>query len=385
MTMVITMRCPRCHSENLVKIGHLTYCRDCIAFGQMRPGKARLAWPKPPKNQDIHVQLSYDLSPSQQALSDSIQDSLNKGRDVACQAVTGSGKTEIVLASIVAYLREGKRVGFSLPRRDLAVELFERLEKDIAGTKITLVYGGHHEDLYAPLVVCTTHQLYRYPAYFDLLIIDEMDAFPFANDKTLIHTALASCTGQLLLLSATAFDHDMPKNFDRYTLDRRYHGYDLPEPRLFWMPDGLGLALILWTVKRKVRDQSVMVFVPEKRDVEKLVRVFQLFHIPVLGLHAQMADRQKTLREFREHQAKVLITTTLLERGVTFKNVWVMVYRASHPVFDRACLIQIAGRAGRKPDYPKGEVWFIGRRLSGGMRQCRAHIRQKNASSAVKI
>ncbi|QGS69179.1 hypothetical protein CV093_15140 [Oceanobacillus sp. 143] len=55
----------------------------------------------------------------------------------------------------------------------------------------------------------------------------------------------------------------------------------------------------------------------------------------------------------------VLITTTILERGVTFPSVDVAILDAGHVVFDEAALVQIAGRAGRSADDPTGEVIFF--------------------------
>jgi competence protein ComFA len=44
----------------------------------------------------------------------------------------------------------------------------------------------------------TTHQIYRYVAYFDLLVIDEYDAFPFKGDPVLEAFAQRSLKGVLV-------------------------------------------------------------------------------------------------------------------------------------------------------------------------------------------
>ena len=58
----------------------------------------------------------------------------------------------------------------------------------------------------------------------------------------------------------------------------------------------------------------------------------------------------------REHQVQYLVTTTILERGVTFPNVQVIILGADDPVFTAASLVQIAGRVGRSPAAPTGSV-----------------------------
>ena len=55
------------------------------------------------------------------------------------------------------------------------------------------------------------------------------------------------------------------------------------------------------------------------------------------------------------------MTTAVLERGVTVKDLQVIVYRADSPIYDSYSLIQIAGRVGRKKDAPEGEVIFLAR------------------------
>ena len=52
-------------------------------------------------------------------------------------------------------------------------------------------------------IICTTHQLYRYPQYFDLLILDELDAFPYVNNEVLIGLLQNSIKGNYIYMSAT--------------------------------------------------------------------------------------------------------------------------------------------------------------------------------------
>ncbi|MEL1196240.1 DNA/RNA helicase, partial [Staphylococcus epidermidis] len=54
-----------------------------------------------------------------------------------------------------------------------------------------------------------------------------------------------------------------------------------------------------------------------------------------------------------------LITTTVLERGVTFKNIAVFVLGAEHVVFTESVLVQIAGRAGRQQEHAANPVYFF--------------------------
>jgi len=377
------MRCPRCHSKNLVKIGHLTYCRDCISFGQVRLSQ------QPPKTMEImespntYFDLSYDLSVRQKEIAREVVLAIESKKHVMIQAVCGSGKTELVYPCICHALNKKQRVGFACPRKDLAIELYHRLKSQLKNVDIALVYGGHHNDLSCPLVVLTTHQLYRYWNYFDVLIIDEVDAFPFAGNKQLYAMAKASNKGSFVLLSATAFESAPPKGFVKLTLDRRYHNHDLPVPKLVWLPDVLSRIYIVSQIQSFLNHKlPIMVFVPEKRDLKILGKALKKVKLNYLAVHSGTPCITQILEKFRSKEVMILLTTTLLERGVTFENVQVLVYRASHPVFTRSTLIQIAGRVGRKPNYPTGEVVMIGKYISKEMKACRSHLISKNAPYA---
>ena len=44
---------------------------------------------------------------------------------------------------------------------------------------------------------------------------------------------------------------------------------------------------------------------------------------------------------------------------MTVEDVQVIVYHGEHVLFDERTLIQIAGRVGRKPDFPTGKVYIL--------------------------
>ena len=198
------MRCPRCKSENnIVTIGSLIYCRNCLAFGRVEIHHyAPLNLEVKPQG-EVSYHLDYTLSEDQTRISQQIIKAVKNKQHVMVQAVCGSGKTEIVYPVILEMLSLNKYVCFALPRKDLVLELYDRFVSQFSGVEITYVYGSHKDKLYAPLVICTTHQLYRYPRFFDLLIIDEADAFPFYGNEVLMQVSFSSCKGQCILMSAT--------------------------------------------------------------------------------------------------------------------------------------------------------------------------------------
>ena len=75
-----------------------------------------------------------------------------------------------------------------------------------------------------------------------------------------------------------------------------------------------------------------------------------------------------------------MITTSVLERGVTVKDLQVIVMYADHQIYDEYSLEQISGRVGRKKDAPTGDVIFIGDENNEKIKKTISSIRSKNES-----
>ena len=187
-----------------------------------------------PKKAPIH--LEYELSPEQKELSNKLVENYKKGIDSLVFAVCGSGKTEISLSIMQYALKCGEKVAFALPRRDVAVELYNRLKDVFRKNKVICLYGGHTKDKEGDIVVLTTHQLYRYKNYFSLIILDEIDAFPFKNDPILHNMFFQSLCGHYVMMSATpskeVVEHFKQKNKDILSLSTRFHRHPLPVPTI---------------------------------------------------------------------------------------------------------------------------------------------------------
>ena len=74
-----------------------------------------------------------------------------------------------------------------------------------------------------------------------------------------------------------------------------------------------------------------------------------------------------------------MVTTSVLERGVTVKGLQAIILHADQEaIYDRATLVQISGRVGRKKDDPEGEVIFLAERKTVAMREAADEIRKSN-------
>lgn len=375
------LACSRCGNTNPALFGSdhgIPYCRRCVAFSRLDAG----AQPQIPVLKEPawegQIHLDFALTPFQQQASDQILDWLKQGESVFCYAACGSGKTEITFASIDWFLRHRQKVCFAISRRQVVLEIGARLQKAFPGLDVVCVCEGYTSVTDGDLIVCTTHQLYRYPGAFDLLILDELDAFPYRGNALLEHLAAKACRGVKLMLSATPDEVSLAEieagRLKVARLFRRPHGQPLPEPRFYLRPVWLQIFGLLWQLHR-MAPRQVLVFVPRIQDGNRLSR---LLGCPCI--HSQSPDKDDIMRRFSGKEYRVLVSTTLLERGITVPSVQVIVLRADHPVFTMASLVQIFGRAGRSFDDPKGECLCFAASLSDSMRQSADLLHQMNES-----
>ena len=367
----MTFKCPICGNSDPIYLGvknGQVYCRKCIAFRGQEPTNDYV------QTDNAEYTLRYELSEDQKRLSNQLVDNFKNGIDTLVHAVCGSGKTEICL-EIISYCIEHKlRVGFAVPRRDVCVELYYRFAEIFTNNDLTAVYGGNTKCLEGDLVVLTTHQLFRYEHYFDLLIMDEIDAFPFKGSEILGIFFKRSIKKNFVLMSATPSD-DILEYFAKpgrsiVELYSRFHGKPLPIPKIV---KGNLLYLNYKLVKEMSRFlkmfKQVFIFVPTIDLSIKLYKFLRLFFPNGGYINSHCENRDEIIKRFRIKKYRYLVTTAVLERGVTVKDLQVIVYQSDHPVYDSHALIQIAGRVGRKKEAPEGEVIFLARKNNKEMQR----------------
>ena len=373
--------CPICGNTDSRYIGFKNdkpYCRKCITFR----GQEAMDEYIPTDNSEYT--LRYELSDDQKRLSNQLVDNYKKGMDSLVHAVCGSGKTEICLGIISYCLKNKMRVGFAVPRRDVCVELYYRFIDIFRENDIVSVYGGHNKYLEGDMVILTTHQLFRYKHYFDLLIMDEIDAFPFKGSEILETFFKRSIKKNYVLLTATPTP-ELLAYFAKpgravLELYSRFHGKPLPVPKVI---KGNQLYLNYKLIKETSRFlksfKQIFIFVPTIDLSLKIYRFLHLFFPHGYYLNSRCENRDEILKRFRIKKYRYLVTTAVLERGVTVKDLQVIVYRSDHAIYDSYSLVQIAGRVGRKKDAPEGEVIFLARENNKEMERAIQEITSANS------
>ena len=363
--------CPRCGNSDPRFLGHKNgevYCRKCISFR----GEEALEKKASPKN--VVLSLDYRLSKEQEALSKQIIENYDKGIDTLVYAVCGSGKTEISYGIIARSMARGLRVGFALPRRDVVIELYYRLKSAFPHNRIVAVYGGNTTRLEGDCIILTTHQLYRYPNYFDLLVMDEIDAFPFKGNDVLIAMYKRSLKGHCVMMSATPSEAVI-KEFKTeghaiLELRTRFHKHPIPVPKTITVPSIFQLLFVIRRLRVYGKEgKPCLIFVPTVEDAELLFQKLSMFVKGGDYVSSKRRMREAIISKFKKGGYSYLVTTAVLERGVTVKGVQVVVYGADDPIYDSAALIQIAGRVGRKKGAEDGDVFFLAKEESKSMRK----------------
>lgn len=384
--------CGRCHlpvSQNdQLPNGHV-YCRKCIIFGRNESHSQLYFFPAKPFPVTNALEWQGQLTVYQEELSRQLLKYSNEKQRHLVHAVTGAGKTEMIYALIASYLNVGKWVCIASPRVDVCIELYRRLKRDFS-CPISLMYGGAEPYQRSPLIIATTHQLLKFYKAFDLLIVDEVDSFPFEGNKMLqqgLISALKS-TGELLYLTATstkALDKKVANGeIEKLTLARRFHNQPLIVPRfklMLHLEEQLQKQKIPYKLVKLIQNQRttnypLLIFYPiiEKgREFCQLLEgYFKEEKISYISSYSK--ERDQIVEDFRQGEFTILVTTTILERGVTFPGIDVFVILAQHKLFHSSSLIQIAGRVGRSLDRPTGQLLFIHQGVSLAMLKARKEI-----------
>ncbi|MFD2442740.1 DEAD/DEAH box helicase [Bacillus sp. CGMCC 1.16607] len=403
--------CNRCgnHDPSLIAIFPCArcckpcqYCRKCIMMGRVSSCSSLLHWSGPPAEiTSIDKPLDWvgSLSVGQTVASNRVVEAIKVNQDCLVWAVCGAGKTEVLFAGIEKALQLGKRVCLATPRTDVVLELTPRLRKVFPNIAVASLYGGSEDrHVFAPLTIATTHQLLRFYQAFDMMIVDEVDAFPYTADESL-QQAVQKARKQpssLIFLTATPsekWQRECRLGKRNYvTIPARFHRHSLPIPKFVWcgnwkkklLKNSLPPNVLQWTIARLQQRKQALLFFPNIRLMEKVLPIFQALDSRIEAVHAEDSLRKEKVQAMRDKKTPILLTTTILERGVTFPNIDVAVVGAEESIFTESALVQIAGRVGRSAQYPDGDITFFHYGKTEAMIKAHKQIKQMNKEALQK-
>lgn len=386
------------------------YCEACLALGRSRACALLLRSAALPAVRSTAVldptaaAGRWGLSPAQAGAAGAALGFLAERRERSAKAcperfllwaVTGAGKTEMIFPLLEAVLAAGGRALVATPRRDVVLELAPRLAKAFPAETLAVLYGGSAERwVGGRLTLATTHQLLRFHRGFDLVIIDELDAYPYHNDPMLAYAAEQACkeNGSFIYLSATP-----PQEMQRLVrsgrlpharVPVRFHGHPLPVPQHLTMTSvqtclkrGMVPRSLIHTLRKSLeREAQIFCFVSRIAHIEGLLVLLRRSFpgVVIEGTSSKDPFRTEKVTAFRSRAITLLVTTTILERGVTVPRSDVFILDADSDLFDEASLVQMAGRAGRSKDDPAGRVVFSSPQWTRSQRRAISQIRTMN-------
>lgn len=397
--------CNRCGNQNVEEFAvgpciicqkNCHYCLRCLNVGKVKECCVLVAIEeKTPAFSPHSVQLYYkhQMSKEQEKLSQELVKVTDKEHLV--WAVTGAGKTEMIFELMKSVLEEGGRVGLAAPRIDVCNELAPRIKEAFPLEEVTVLHGLTDESYKrTPITIATTHQMLRFYHAFDVLMIDEVDAFPYSNSDMLqfaVHRAVKP-TGRLVFMTAT------PSKLELYKIQHHQLSYSLLPARFHRHPLVVPLFKELrnWdrALEKKKIPQELYSWMKKRLDEKTpfLVFVSTIVQIPAVeemmsrafpnasfsSVSSQEEQRQERIQQMRDGKLDFLITTTILERGVTFYGIDVAVTESQEEIFTREVLVQIAGRVGRSVNHPGGEVVYFYEGMSRAMKQAKKEIESLN-------
>lgn len=390
-------QCFRCGSmidQKLWKLSEeVLYCRACIQLGRIRSDQKLYAIAQQDFEGQEVLNWKGTLTSYQQEVSDGLIKAVKEGKNALVHAVTGAGKTEMMYQVVATAIKSGQAVCIATPRIDVCIELYGRMKEDFS-CSISLLHGESAPYFRTPLVIATTHQLLKFYQAFDLLIIDEVDAFPFVDNPMLYKAAQNAIKkeGNTLYLTATSTDEldkkVKKKEIIRYSLPRRFHGNPLVVPEIKWvskMREKIEKGRIPYELLKLIKKQRqthypLLIFISEielgQQFKENIKKYFPKEKVGFVS--SQTQDRLRIVEEFRNKEKTILVSTTILERGVTFPLVDVFVLESNHRLFTKSALVQISGRVGRSKERPTGQLLFLSDGITKEMKKAIKEIKQMN-------
>lgn len=385
-----TFDCARC-------LDSCVYCRKCIRMGRVSECIVLLSWAGPvfpAKKYAQPLKWKSDLTREQEKASRAVIAAVENKRNLLIWAVCGAGKTEILFEGLNKAFSLGLRVCLATPRVDVVKEILPRIKEVFPTVTIRSLYGeSRDDDEDVALVLSTTHQLLRSRNRFDVMIIDEVDAFPYSIDPMLRYAVTRATKERSTLIYVTATPNDELKRqlvrgqLQYVKIPIRYHGHLLPVPRLKWCgnwtkrlrKEKLPSIVTKWVREQMEARRQTLLFVPSVEVMEAVERLLcSQYSDVVASVHADDPFRSQKVDDFRNRKTRLLVTTTILERGVTIPALDVAVFGSEAAIFTEEALVQIAGRVGRSAEFPTGDVLFFHFGKTAAMAAAVHHIQTMN-------
>ncbi|MEG1622181.1 MAG: ATP-dependent DNA helicase RecG [Alistipes sp.] len=291
------------------------------------------------------------------------------------QGDVGSGKTMVALMAMLLALDNGFQACMMAPTELLARQHFATLTRQLDGlpVRIAILTGASKaKERKAALtgiadgtvhILIGTHALIEDKVQFanlGLVIIDEQHRFGveqrarlWTKNQQPPHVLVMTATPIPRTLAMTLYGDLDVSVIDEMPPGRKpirtSHSTDAARLRLIgFLRKQIAEKHQIYIVYPLIKESETMDYKNLFEGFEAITRDFPLPQYTVTACHGQMkpADKEESMRQFKEKEADILVATSVIEVGVDVPNATVMVIESAER-FGLSQLHQLRGRVGR--------------------------------------
>ncbi|NMC39330.1 MAG: ATP-dependent DNA helicase RecG [Bacteroidales bacterium] len=331
-------------------------------------------------NTFYHNYLPFSLTEAQKRVIKEIRRDLGSGRQMnrLLQGDVGSGKTLVALMCMLIAIDNSYQTCLMAPTEILANQHFHTISRLLGDIdiRVSLLTGSStksaRKKIYEGLtdgslkILIGTHALIEENVQFGnlgLVIIDEQHRFGVAQRARLWEKSLNP--PHVLVMTATPIPRTLAMtiygDLDVSVIDelppgrvpvKTMHFTESERNKVFgFLRDQIRSGRQIFIVYPLIKESEKMDYRDLEDGWDTITRVFPAPDYCVSIVHGRMsaADKESSMRLFKDGTAHILVATTVIEVGVDIPNATVMVIESAER-FGLSQLHQLRGRVGRGAD-----------------------------------
>ena len=328
-------------------------------------------------NTFYHSRLPFPLTGAQKRVIKEIRNDTVSGCQMnrLLQGDVGSGKTVVALMSMLLAVDNGYQACMMAPTEILARQHYAPKPRMVEGMglRVDVLTGTsrakERREVLAALeegrtnILVGTHALLEERVRFSNLgfvVIDEQHRFGveqrarlWTKNQQPPHILVMTATPIPRTLAMTIYGDLDVSVIDELPPGRRpirtLHYNDSARLRLFgFMREQIRAGRQVYVVYPLIKGSEKADYMNLEEGFEAIVRDFPLPEFRVSACHGKMkpADKEESMRQFKDGEADILVATSVIEVGVDVPNATVMVIESAER-FGLSQLHQLRGRVGR--------------------------------------
>jgi len=331
-------------------------------------------------NSFYYNNLPFSLTEAQKKVMKEIRRDLGSGKQMnrLLQGDVGSGKTLVALMSMLIAIDNGYQACLMAPTEILANQHYATICKmlDGIGINVSLLTGSSKKSLRKTIdgslkdsslnILIGTHALIEENVVFrnlGLVIIDEQHRFGVAQRARLWEKSLNP--PHVLVMTATPIPRTLAMtlygDLDVSVIDelppgrvpvKTMHFTDSERNKVFgFLRNQINEGRQIFIVYPLIQESEKMDYKNLEDGWDTISRIFPAPKYCISIVHGKMtpAEKEASMKLFKDGHAHILVATTVIEVGVDIPNASVMVIESAER-FGLSQLHQLRGRVGRGAD-----------------------------------